>query len=58
LARKVPEKVLRRRSFLGPAAFVFGEASTGASVKGFRSAWETLLLLSNGIEPERRARSR
>ena len=50
------EKVLRRRAFLGPDAFVFGEASTGASVKGFRSAWETLLLLSNGIEPERRAR--
>jgi integrase len=50
------EKVLRRRAFLGPDAFVFGEASTGAYVKGFRSAWETLLLLSNGIEPERRAR--
>jgi integrase len=51
------EKVLRRRAFLGPDAFVFGEASTGAYVKGFRSAWETLLLLSNGIEPERRARN-
>jgi integrase len=50
------EKVLRRRVFLGPDAFVFGEASTGAYVKGFRSAWETLLLLSNGIEPERRTR--
>jgi integrase len=50
------ERVLRRRAFLGPDAFVFGEASTGLYVKGFRSAWETLLLLSNGIEPERRAR--
>src|SRR5579864_440885 len=42
------EKLLRRRAFLGPEAFVFGDAMTGGYVKTFRSAWETLLLLSNG----------
>lgn len=43
------EKLLRRRTFLGPEAYVFGEATTGGYVKSFRSAWETLLLLANGI---------
>jgi integrase len=47
------EKLLRRRAFLGPEAYVFGEATTGAYVGSFRSAWETLLLLANGIEPIR-----
>jgi integrase len=47
------EKLLRRRAFLGPEAYVFGEATTGAYVKSFRSAWETLRLLANDIEPLR-----
>jgi integrase len=47
------EQLLRRRAFLGPEAYVFGEATTGAYVKSFRSAWETLRLLANGIEPTR-----
>jgi integrase len=49
------EKLLRRRAFLGPDAYVFGEATTGACVASLKSAWETLLLLANGIkqhEPE------
>jgi integrase len=50
------EKLLRRRTFLGPEAYVFGEATTGEYVKTFRSGWETLLLLANGIEPTRPAR--
>ena len=33
------EKLLRRRAFLGPEAYVFGEATTGAYVKGFKSAF-------------------
>lgn len=32
---------------------VFGEATTGRYVKSFRSAWETLLLVANGIAPTR-----
>jgi integrase len=47
------EKLLSRRKFLGPEAHVFGEATTGACVGSFRSAWETLLLLSNSIAPTR-----
>jgi len=47
------EKLLRRRVFLGLDAFVFGEATTGAYVKNFRSAWETLLLVANGVPPMR-----
>jgi len=47
------EKLLRRRAFLGPDAYVFGEATTGAYVASFKSAWETLLLLANGITPRR-----
>ena len=47
------EKLLRRRAFLGPDAYVFGEATTGAYVASLRSAWETLLLLANGIKPTR-----
>jgi integrase len=47
------EKLLRRRVFLGLDAYVFGEATTGKYVKSFRSAWETLLLVANGIPPTR-----
>ena len=47
------EKLLRRRTFLGSEAHVFGEATTGRYVKSFRSAWETLLLVANGIAPTR-----
>ena len=47
------EKLLRRRVFLGPDAYVFGEATTGAYVASFKSAWETLLLLANSIKPTR-----
>jgi len=50
------EKLLRRRAFLGPDAFVFGGATTGGYVRTFRSAWETVLLLANDIEPTRPAR--
>lgn len=32
---------------------MFGEATTGAYVRSFRSAWEMLLLVANGIEPTR-----
>lgn len=47
------EKLLRRRVFLGLDAYVFGEATTGAYVKTFSSAWETLRLLANGVPPMR-----
>ena len=50
------EEVLRRRAFLGPDALMFGDAKTGEYVSSFRSAWETLLLLSHGIEPGTRQR--
>lgn len=43
---------------LGPDAYVFGDATTGTYVKSTRSAWETLLLLANGIKPTRLATSR
>jgi integrase len=47
------ERLLRRRVFLGPDAYVFGDATTGAHVTSSRSAWETLLLVANGIPPMR-----
>jgi integrase len=47
------EKLLSQRAFLGPDAYVFGEATTGAYVASLKSAWETLLLLANGIKPTR-----
>jgi integrase len=49
------ETLLQRRAFLGPDAFVFGNATTGEYVANFRSAWETLLLLANDIPPTRHA---
>src|SRR5580765_4402888 len=36
-----------------PDAYVFGEATTGAYVASLKSAWETLLLLANGVKPTR-----
>ena len=47
------EGLLRKRAFLGPDAYVFGEATTGAYVASCESAWQTLLLLANGIKPSR-----
>ena len=32
---------------------MFGEATTGAYVASLKSAWETLLLLANGVKPTR-----
>ncbi len=50
--------LLKRRRFLGPKAFVFG-AATGEYQGTIRTAWESLVLLANGIEPTRtRARGR
>ena len=49
------EKLLQRRSFLGPDAYIFGHATTGEYVGSFRSAWETLLLLANDVQPTRHA---
>ena len=43
--------ILERRAALGPAAFVFGSA-TGAYQPNIQTAWETLRLLANGIEPK------
>ena len=39
--------ILKRRSALGPNAFVFG-SSAGEFVGSFKTAWESLLLLANG----------
>lgn len=52
------EEVLRRRAFLGPDAYVFGHAKTGEYASSFRSAWETLMLLSHGVEPAARSRGK
>jgi integrase len=49
------DKLLQRRAFLGPDAYVFGNTSTGEYVGSFRSAWETLLLLANDVQPTRHA---
>ena len=37
---------------------MFGHSKTGECVGSFRSAWETLLLLSHGIEPAARPRGK
>jgi integrase len=42
--------VLKRRTALGPDAFVFG-STNGAYQPTIQTAWETLKLLANGIEP-------
>jgi integrase len=54
--REIQREALHGAGVLGPDAFVFGEATTGGYVRTFRSAWETLLLLANDIEPTRPAR--
>ncbi|HEV8382548.1 MAG TPA: hypothetical protein VGQ29_13250 [Gemmatimonadales bacterium] len=43
-------QILKRRRFLGPKAYVFGGAS-GEYQGTIRTAWESLVLLANGIEP-------
>jgi integrase len=43
--------ILRRRSTLGPEAFVFG-TETGVCQPNIQTAWETLRLLAHGIEPK------
>lgn len=45
-------QILKRRRFLGPKAYVFG-AATGEYQGTIRTAWESLVLLANGIEPTR-----
>src|SRR2546426_3739498 len=45
-------QLLKRRRFLGPKAYVFGGAS-GEYQGTIRTAWESLVLLANGIEPTR-----
>jgi len=47
-----PAQILKRRRFLGPKAYVFGGA-TGEYQGTIRTAWESLVLLANGIEPTR-----
>ena len=49
--------VLKRRSALGPDAFVFGAAS-GAYQPNIQTAWETLKLLAYGYEPKTGSRRR
>jgi integrase len=44
--------ILKRRSALGPNAFVFG-SSSGEFLAGFKTAWESLLLLANGHDTKR-----
>ena len=58
-ARRIPfepkgrlAKALKRRRFLGPKAYVFGGA-TGEYQGTIRTAWESLALLANGVEPTR-----
>jgi integrase len=43
--------ILKRRSELGPDAFAFGSAS-GSHQPNIQTAWETLSLLANGVEPK------
>ena len=43
--------VFEQRRFLGPQAFVFG-TSGGAPLQSFRTAWESVLLIANGLTPK------
>jgi integrase len=45
-------QILKRRRFLGPKGYVFGGAG-GEFQSTIRTAWESLVLLANGIEPTR-----
>ena len=49
-------EILQRRRFLGPEAYVFGGWRTGARVRDFHTAFESLVLLANGVKPERDGR--
>lgn len=58
-ARRIPfepggrlARLLKRRRFLGASAYVFGSA-TGSYQGTIRTAWDSLVLLANGIEPTR-----
>jgi integrase len=58
-ARRIPfeprghlARLLKRRRFLGPKAYVFG-GSAGEYQGTIRTAWESLVLLAHGIEPTR-----
>jgi integrase len=44
--------ILKRRSTLGPSAFVFGWLA-GGFMGSFKTAWESLLLLANGHDTKR-----
>jgi len=44
--------ILKRRASLGQSAFVFGSPA-GEYVDSFKTAWESLLLLTNGHDPKR-----
>ena len=44
--------VLKRRSTLGPNAYVFG-TPTGEFQESFKTAWEALLLVANGYDTKR-----
>jgi hypothetical protein len=48
---KESESSKSRRAFLGPDAYVFGKATTGAYVASLKSVWGTLRLLASGIQP-------
>ena len=43
--------ILKRRSELGPDGYVFGSAN-GSHQPNIQTAWETLRLLANGVEPK------
>lgn len=45
-------KVMERRRFLGSAAYVFGDHMSEYQAS-IRTAWETLVLVAHGVEPER-----
>src|SRR4029079_14520851 len=45
-------QILDRRKKLGPWAYVFGTAH-GEYQPNIQTAWETLLLLANGFDPQR-----
>jgi integrase len=49
-------EILERRRALGDDAYVFGTWASGAFVKDFRRAWESVLLIANGVKPNYRGR--